>query len=269
MSRYLRLGSLIIALVAFLSVGQAAETKVRPPSTRSDQYAFDRPNISNVKFAALTRSDPEERKRQPAQSVSLEPFRTFQLEMPHGPLLEKWDAVLKDLEPEDQLLAGCEVNRTSCPSAAATFFLTIIDRARLREGRARIGEVNRSINLAIRPQPRVGASDTWRTPLATLATGVGDCKNYAVVKYVALRRAGVAEEDLRLMIVHDTRVHADHAVVTVRLDGRWLVLDNRWLPLAEDRDLPWFVPLFSFGQSGVSRSAAARPQRRRTGPDRF
>jgi hypothetical protein len=70
----------------------------------------------------------------------------------------------------------------------------------------------------------------------------------------------VAEEDLRLMIVHDARVHAGHALVTARLDGRWLVLDNRRLSLAEDRDLPRFVPLFSLGQSGVSRLAMARPQ---------
>src|SRR6266568_5536044 len=183
MYRFLRLGSLIIALVAFLSVGQAAETSIRSAATKSDQ--FDRQNMSKVSVAVLTRSYPEEGKRQlAARSVSLEPFRTFQLEMTHGPLIEKWDAVLKDLETEDQLLARCEANRANCPSAAATFFLTIIDRARLREGRARIGEVNRSINLAIRPQPQVGASDTWRTPLASLATGVGDCKNYAVAKYV-------------------------------------------------------------------------------------
>jgi hypothetical protein len=50
-----------------------------------------------------------------------------------------------------------------------------------------------------------------------------------VAKY-AVRRAGVAEEDQRLMIVHDARVHAGHALVTARLDGRRLVLDNRWLP---------------------------------------
>jgi hypothetical protein len=110
----LRLGSLIIALVALVSVGQAAEAPIRSPSTKSDQYVFDRQNISKVRVTALTRSDPEEGKRQLA-SVSLGPFRTFQLAMARGPLFEKWNAVLKDFETEDQLLARCESNRTNCP----------------------------------------------------------------------------------------------------------------------------------------------------------
>jgi predicted transglutaminase-like cysteine proteinase len=153
-------------------------------------------------------------------------------------------------------LDRCRADRFDCRSAAATFLLTIIDRARALQGRARIGEVNRSINLAIRPRSRFArsrAQDAWRGPLSALAAEIGDCKDYAVAKYVALRQTGVPDQDLRLIIIRDARVHENHAVVTVRLDGRWLVLDNRWLALAEDRELPRFTPLFSLGQDRVSR----------------
>ena len=37
-------------------------------------------------------------------------------------------------------------------------------------------------------------------------TGTGDCEDYAVARYVALREAGVTDDDLRLMIVHDRQV---------------------------------------------------------------
>jgi predicted transglutaminase-like cysteine proteinase len=79
-----------------------------------------------------------------------------------------------------------------------------------------------------------GVPDRWSAPLATLTTGRGDCEDYAIAKYVALRVAGVAEEDVRLVIVRDLAVGEDHAVVSARLDGGWIILDNRWLALVED-----------------------------------
>ena len=86
-----------------------------------------------------------------------------------------------------------------CVSPAALKFLDIVDAARLREGRARLGEINRAINLAIRPISDLaqhGQIDVWTSPLATLARGGGDCEDYAIAKFVALRRAGIAPDDL-------------------------------------------------------------------------
>src|SRR5437899_1466539 len=51
------------------------------------------------------------------------------------------------------------------------------------------------------------------------------------------REVGLDNEDLRLLIVRDTKLREDHAVVAARLDGRWLVLDNRRLVLLEDIQL--------------------------------
>ena len=38
-----------------------------------------------------------------------------------------------------------------------------------------------------------GEADRWSAPLATFATGKGDCEDYAIAKYVALREAGFPE----------------------------------------------------------------------------
>ena len=79
--------------------------------------------------------------------------------------------------------------RDRCASPAALKFLAIVDAARLREGRARLGEVNRAINLAIRPVSdlaQYGQVDVWSSPLATLTRGGGDCEDYAIAKFVAL-----------------------------------------------------------------------------------
>ena len=87
--------------------------------------------------------------------------------------------------------------------------------------------------------------------LATLAAGAGDCEDYAIAKYVALREAGLDNEDLRLLVVRDTNLHRNHAVVAARLDGHWLVLDSRWLMLLEDLQLKQYAPLFEIDDDGV------------------
>ena len=86
-------------------------------------------------------------------------------------------------------LALCEGDRDGCASPAALKFLDIVDAARSREGRARLGEINRAINLAIRPISDLaqhGQIDVWSSPLATLARGGGDCEDYAIAKFIGL-----------------------------------------------------------------------------------
>jgi len=79
--------------------------------------------------------------------------------------------------------------------------------AKAREGRARLGEINRAINLAIRPMSdlaQYGAIDVWSSPLVTFANGAGDCEDYAIAKFAALRHAGISPDDLRIVIMRDT-----------------------------------------------------------------
>jgi predicted transglutaminase-like cysteine proteinase len=168
-------------------------------------------------------------------------------------LLEKWRAVRVRLSHEQRLVARCRVDPSDCASDTATEFMAIVDAARAREGRARIGEINRAINLAIRPVPdmrRHGAADVWTAPLATLAAGQGDCEDYAIAKLGALWAAGIAESDTRLVIVHDDRTREDHAIAMVRLDRRWLALDNKRFALIEAMHLN-YRPLFALGGDGV------------------
>ena len=89
---------------------------------------------------------------------------------------------------------------------AARRFLAIVDEGRTRSGRARIGVINREINLAIVPTSdfvQWGVDDRWSPPLETFTTGRGDCEDYAIAKYVALTEAGVPPEDVKLVVVRD------------------------------------------------------------------
>lgn len=187
---------------------------------------------------------------------SAEPFGLFASPLHEGGLRDKWLGVERELDGELLVLALCEENRDSCASPAALRFLAIVEDAKARDGRARLGEINRAINLAIKPMSdlaQYGAPDVWSSPLATFTKGAGDCEDYAIAKLVALRHAGILSQDTRLLILHDTLRGEDHAVAAARLDGRWLTLDNRRMTMVEDVQVRNYRPTFLIDHEGVKR----------------
>src|SRR5258705_5168506 len=129
-----------------------------------------------------------------------EPFGLLTSTLSEGGLTEKWRGVEGKLDAELLALNLCEDSRTRCPSQAALQFLAIVDNAKARDKRARLGEINRAFNLAIKAENDLalyGEEDVWSPPLASLAIGAGDCEHYAIAKFVALGNSGVSAEDLR------------------------------------------------------------------------
>jgi predicted transglutaminase-like cysteine proteinase len=186
---------------------------------------------------------------------SVEPFGQPTAMLFEGGLHQKWQSVQRRLDDEMVQLALCEGDREGCVSPVALQFLAIVDAAKLREGRARLGEINRAINLAVRPVSdlaQYGQLDVWASPLVTLIRG-GDCEDYAIAKFVALRLAGIAPDDLRILILRDTVRGEDHAVAAARLDGRWLTLDNRRMAMVEDSDIRNYQPTYVLDQHSVMR----------------
>ena len=202
---------------------------------------------------------------------SAEPFGLSAAALSAGGLREKWRAVERKLEDERVQLALCDGDREGCASPAALRLLAIVDSARIREGRARLGEINRAINLAIRPMSDLaqhGEIDVWSSPLATFASGSGDCEDYAIAKFAALRLAGVSPDDLRIVIMRDTIQSEDHAVAAARLEGHWLMLDNRRMAMVEDGQVRNYRPSFVIDQYGVMQYAAAPLLANLPSPDR-
>jgi predicted transglutaminase-like cysteine proteinase len=191
-----------------------------------------------------------------AAGRSAEPFGLFASPLSEGGLREKWLGVERKLDDERVQLALCDGDRERCVSPAALQLLAIVDSGRAREGRARLGEINRAINLAIRPMTdlaQYGQIDVWSSPLETFAHAAGDCEDYAIAKYVALRLAGISADDLRLVVMRDTIRGDGHAVAAARLDGHWLMLDNNRMAMVEDADMRNYRPLFVLDERGVMR----------------
>ena len=181
-----------------------------------------------------------------------------------GKTTAKWTELQSRILADKEMVAGCRSGERSCP-AAARRFLAIVEVARQRQGRARLGEINRAINMSIRPMSdmtQYGVDDYWASPLTSLGNGAGDCKDYAIAKYVALEESGVSPDDLQLEIVRDVEHQATHAVVAVRFKDEWLILDNRTL-LMLNADASSYRYLVALDHSGA-RTFATEVERRRT-----
>jgi predicted transglutaminase-like cysteine proteinase len=202
-----------------------------------------------------------------APPIGKEPFGLFTFRAPDGMLWRKWRGIESDMAREQSVLERCRADAMNCPSHAAQF-LRVINAVKAHTGRAMLDETNRAVNMAIHyvsDYAQHGEADRWSAPLATFATAKGDCEDYAIAKYVALREAGFPQEQLQLVLVRDRSVRQDHAVLAARLDDHWLLLDNRHARLIDDQDASHFTPLFAINHDGVHLFAA--PYAKRALPD--
>ncbi len=190
-------------------------------------------------------------------AVDRPPVRSLfgmETELVVGGLASKWHAVELEIGHEEMVLAGCR-GQKSCPEPAREL-LNIIAEAGGRTGRARVGLINRAVDLAITPtadEAQWGVEDHWSSPLETLQTHRGDCEDYAIVKYVALREAGLSSADVKIVILRKLFPSEDHAVAAARVNGEWLILDNLHLTLVRDTDMTRAIPKFQLDDSGVHR----------------
>jgi predicted transglutaminase-like cysteine proteinase len=207
--------------------------------------------------AASARADTSEPAGNPdIAGVSAGPFGLPALTLSGGGLRAKWLGAARRIDDERVQLALCDGDRDHCASEAALKLLAIVDEGRASDGRARLGQINRAINLAIHPMSdlaQYGEIDVWSSPLATFDRGAGDCEDYAIAKFVALRLAGVAAEDLRIVVLHDVLQNEDHAVAAARLDGHWLMLDNRRMAMIDDAHVRNYRPLFVIDETAVMK----------------
>ena len=159
----------------------------------------------------------------------------------------KWRDVLAHIDLEKETLAACRASLDAC-SPAARRLLQLVELGRHRAGRARLGEINRAVNLSIKATSdwsQYGVDDFWSAPLATIETGAGDCEDYAILKYLALREAG-----------NYPRRRTIHAVLAVHLDEEWLLLDNLTMVMVNSLEATQYRPLIALDSHAITTFAA-------------
>jgi predicted transglutaminase-like cysteine proteinase len=93
-----------------------------------------------------------------------------------------------------------------------------------------------------------GQKDYWATPLEFLGRDRGDCEDYVIAKYFALRSLGIAREKLYFSYVKSLRFKKEHMVLSFFQTPSSVpfILDNtnyRIFPSDKRKDL---IPIYNF-----------------------
>ena len=174
-----------------------------------------------------------------------------------GSFAGKLNDLQSQINLEQAVVAQCRGEANLCSSQAAARFVTILNQGEQHNGIARIGHINRAINLAIQGLNNQ-RTENWTPPLTALVRG-GDCKQFSVLKYVALTNVGFAREDLRHRHRHGQDRAQTARVVAVRMRRR-LILTNRSSILVESPDVAaHYIPsMFSISRASANLSARQR-----------
>ena len=122
--------------------------------------------------------------------------------------------------------------------------------ARKSDRTALVASVNRWVNRSIvhaEDRDLFGKADYWADAATTLRLGKGDCEDFALLKMELLAAAGVAREDMILTLARDLIRRRDHAVLLVKSDDGFVMLDNVGDAPLDARSDHGYRPVMSLG----------------------
>ncbi len=137
-------------------------------------------------------------------------------------------------------------------------WLDQIDPLKDKDKATQIAEVNKVMNQAeyITDQVNWGISDYWESPGEFLSK-FGDCEDYAIAKYMALKYLGFPADKMRIVAVKDLNLKVGHAILAVYLDDSVVILDNQIKIVVDARKIRHYEPVYSINEKAWWRHRAA------------
>lgn len=117
-----------------------------------------------------------------------------------------------------------------------------------------VGKVNRWVNQQIsyvEDRTLFKQGDYWAGARRTLRLRKGDCEDIALTKMQMLAAAGFDRDRMYLTIARDRVRNADHALLIVEVEGRFVVLDNATDEVLDGALSHDYAPLLSFNSKSA------------------
>lgn len=170
-------------------------------------------------------------------------FGTKELHSSNLNMFPKWRDALRRFQTELKTCTG-----SACKTDEWQSFL---DKIHSLSPEEQIRAVNREMNDKPYVTDPVNwhMADYWATPLQFLRKD-GDCEDYAISKYMALRALGFPVNDMRIVVLQDTNLGIPHAVLVVFHKGKALVLDNQVSGIVPADRIHHYQPFYSINEEG-------------------
>lgn len=180
----------------------------------------------------------------PGEFASL--FGTHEFKTENLAPFPKWTGVLDRYQAET---AGDSCNSGSARCGHDRWQRFIADQQR-KPPLDQIRAVNREFNRYryVLDPVNYGVPDYWATPFQFLRLN-GDCEDYAITKFMALRALGFDNDALRIVVLRDLNLKLAHAILVVYYEDRVLVLDNQISDIVEATAIRHYRPIYSVNES--------------------
>ena len=127
----------------------------------------------------------------------------------------------------------------------------LIDGLKGKDRLTQIKEVNKLLNSKkyIIDMKNWGIEDYWAIPYQFLKKN-GDCEDYAIAKFMALKELGIPIEDMRVVALQDLNLGVGHAVLVVYEGNDPLLLDNQIKTVVPANTVKHYQPVYSINENG-------------------
>lgn len=177
-------------------------------------------------------------------------FGTMELTSASLRALPQWRKILERMQSEGPAFAECAGDRGDCQNGALRSWREL-QVAAVRLGRMeKLQAVNRFFNRWPYKSDReaYGRREFWASPRQFMARS-GDCEDFAIVKFFALRQLGFRDEELRIVVLYDRIRAVGHAVLAVYEANDILILDSLSNFITSHTRYRHYIPQYSMNET--------------------
>lgn len=177
-------------------------------------------------------------------------FGTIEFQSKSFKALPQWRRVLSQVKPEQKAFQACTTDVAKCTSEVQKSWREIVLSAGGLDRTAKLHAVNRYFNRwPYKLDNEVfGVNEYWASPVEFM-TRSGDCEDFSIAKYFALRELGFAENEMRVVIVMDRIRNIGHAVLAVYEKHDILVLDSLSNVILSHSKYKHYLPQYSMNET--------------------
>ncbi|MFZ5610221.1 MAG: transglutaminase-like cysteine peptidase [Pseudomonadota bacterium] len=186
------------------------------------------------------------------QGAAAGPFGASETRYTSLAAFEKWTGMWRRMAAQDAAPSSAASRWALCPPdrlCSQDDFDAMVARLAGADPALQMRELNLILNRApyIIDPVNWGVPDYWATVREFLRKD-GDCEDYVIAKYVALKRLGVPPGTMRIVVVDDLNLGVPHAVLAVAIDGQTWILDNQVDMVLPDSAIHHYRPIYSINE---------------------
>jgi predicted transglutaminase-like cysteine proteinase len=167
-------------------------------------------------------------------------FGSYELQSSNMQKFPKWNSMIARWKN------GAPCESSTCTTKGWKELIASLQSADLA---TKLKVVNREMNLHpyILDINNWGVEDYWATPYEFLKKN-GDCEDYAIAKYMALKALGVPIDDMRVVALRDLNLQLGHAVLVVYVNNVPMLLDNQIGTVVPANSIKHYQPVYSINE---------------------